>query len=68
LHGRKILAKEVKYKENVEKLLKYDIGYIDLKNICISLDHLQQIKKKLFVMIYKFPPPHPTFFVTFTSG
>jgi hypothetical protein len=66
LRGRKILAKDVKYKENLEKLLKYDIGYIDFKNIRISLDHLQQIKKTLFAMIWKLGPP--TFFVTFTSA
>jgi hypothetical protein len=66
LRGRKILAKEFKYKENLEKLLKYDIGYIDFKNIWISPDHLQQIKKTLFAMIQQLGPP--TFFVTFTSA
>jgi hypothetical protein len=60
LRGRNILAKEVNYKANLEKLLKSNIGYIDFKNICISSDHLQQIKKTLFAMIWKLG--RPTFF------
>ena len=33
LRGRSLLAKDVKYKPNLEQLLKFDIGYIDFKNI-----------------------------------
>jgi len=51
LKGRKLLAKYVKYKPNLGKILKSDIGYIDFKNIHISHDHLQQIKKNIFAMI-----------------
>ena len=51
LKGRKILAKDVKYRANLEKLLKSDIGYIDFKNIRISSDHLEQIRKNIFAMI-----------------
>jgi hypothetical protein len=46
LQGRKLLAKDVKYKVNLEKILKSDIGYIDFKNIRTSPDYLQQNKKK----------------------
>ena len=67
LRGRKILAKDVKYLANLEKLLKSDIGYIDFRNISISPDHLEQIKKKknIFAMIRQLGPQN--FFVTFTS-
>jgi hypothetical protein len=51
LQGRKLLAKDVKYKVNLEKILKFDIGYIDFKNICTSPDYLQQNKKTIFAMI-----------------
>jgi hypothetical protein len=51
LQGRKLLAKDVKYKEHLEKIMKYDIGYIDLKNVCISPNYLQQNKKTIFAMI-----------------
>jgi hypothetical protein len=51
LQGRNLLAKDVKYKENLEKILKSDIGYIDFKNIHISPDYLQQNKKTIFAMI-----------------
>ena len=51
LRGRNILTKDVNYKPNLEKILKFDIGYIDFKNIRISYDYLQQIKKNVFPMI-----------------
>jgi hypothetical protein len=60
------LAKDVKYKANLEKILKSDIRYIDFKNIRISPDYLQQNKKTIFAMIRQFGPP--TFFITFTSA
>jgi hypothetical protein len=60
------LAKDVKYKVNLEKILKSDIGYIDFKNIRISPDYLQQNKKTIFAMIRQLGPP--TFFITFTSA
>jgi hypothetical protein len=65
LQGRNLLAKDVKYKANLEKILKYDIGYIDFKNIRISPDYFQQNKKIVFAMIQQLGPP--TFFITFTS-
>jgi hypothetical protein len=66
LQGRNLLAKDVKYKVNLEKILKSDIGYIDFKNIRISPDYLQQNKKTIFAMIRQLGPP--TFFITFTSA
>jgi hypothetical protein len=66
LQGRMLLAKYVKYKANLEKILKFDIGYIDFKNICISPDYLQQNKKTIFAMIRQLGLP--TFFITFTSA
>jgi hypothetical protein len=60
------LAKDVKYKVNLEKIMKSDIGYIDFKNIRISPDYLQQNKKTIFAMIRQLGPP--TFFITFTSA
>jgi hypothetical protein len=66
LLGRKLLAKYVKYKENLQKFLKSDIGYIDFKNIRSSLDYLQQNKKTIFPMIRQLGPPN--FFITFTSA
>ena len=65
LQGRKLFAKDVKYKVNLEKILRSDIGYIDFKNIRISPDYLQQNKKTIFEMIRQLGPP--TFFITFTS-
>jgi hypothetical protein len=59
------LAKDVKYKVNLEKILKSDIGYIYFKNIRTSLDYLQQNKKNGFAMIRQLGLP--TFFITFTS-
>jgi hypothetical protein len=51
LQGINLLARDVKYKENLEKILKSDIGYIDFKNIHISPNYLQQNKKNIFSMI-----------------
>ena len=61
-----MLAKDVKYKVNLEKILKSDIGYIDFQNIRTSPDYLQQKKKTIFAMIRQLGPPK--FFITFTSA
>ena len=66
LQGRKLLAKDVKYKVNLEKILKSDIGYIDFKSMRTSPDYLQQNKKTIFAMIRQLGLP--TFFITFTSA
>ena len=66
LQGIKLLAKDVKYKPNLEKLLKSHIGYIDFKHIRISPDYHQQMQKHILAMIWQLGPP--TFFLTFTSA
>jgi len=65
LQGRKVLAKDVNYKPNLEKILKSDIGYIDLKKNRTSLDYFEHINKNVFVMIRQLGPPN--FFIIFTS-
>jgi hypothetical protein len=66
LQGRNLLAKDVKYKVNLEKTPKSNIRYIDFKNIHTSPHYLQQNKKSIFVMIWQLGPL--TFFITFTSA
>lgn len=65
LKGRKLLTKDVKYKPNLDNILKSDIRYINFKHIRISPYYLQQMKKNIFSMIRQQGPP--TFFITFTS-
>jgi hypothetical protein len=60
------LEKDAKYKPNLVKLLIYDIGYIDFKNILIYSDYFQYIKRNIFAMIQQLG--HLTFFITFTSA
>lgn len=66
LKGRKLFAKDVKTKLNLEEILKSNIDYIDFKRIRISPDYCQQLKKNVFAMIRQLGPP--TFFLTFTSA
>lgn len=66
LKGRKLIARDVKNKPNLEKILKSDIGYVDFKRMWISPDYCQQLKKNVFSMIWQLGPP--TFFLTFTSA
>ena len=51
LKGRKLKAKEVKTKPNLDRILKSDIGYMDLKTIRTSPDYHQQTRKKIYAMI-----------------
>ena len=66
LKGRKLVAKDVKTKPNLDRILKSDIGYMDLKTIRTSPDYHQQMRKKLYAMIRQLDPP--TFFVSFSSA
>ena len=66
LKGKKITAKEVKSKANLEKTLKTPIAYRSLKVIRTSPDYYENMKKDLFAMIRQLGPP--SFFVTFTSA
>ena len=58
--------KDVKTKNNLEKILRSPIGYRTLKSIRTSPDYFENMKKDLFAMIHQLGPP--TFFVTFTSA
>ena len=60
-----LLAKYVKYKTNLEKILKSLISYCCLRNIRKYPDYIEHIRKYVFAMIWQLGPP--TFFVTFTS-
>ena len=51
LKGKKLCAKDVKTKHNLNKLLQYPIGYRSLKTICISPDYVDNRKKNIFAMI-----------------
>ena len=66
LKGRKLVARDVKSKPNLDRILNSDIGYMDLKTIRTSPDYHQQIRNKLYAMIRQLGPP--TFFVSFTSS
>ena len=66
LKGKKNLAKDVKTKNNLEKILRSPIGYRTLKSIRTLPDYFENMKKDLFAMIRQLGPP--TFFVTFTSA
>jgi hypothetical protein len=48
LQGRNLLANDVKYKVNLEKILKSDIGYIDFKKILISPNYCNKTRKLFF--------------------
>jgi hypothetical protein len=51
---------------NLDVILHFDLGYMDLLGLLISLDYLSQLQKNVFVMIQQLGPP--TFFVTITSA
>jgi len=65
LKGRKLLEKYIKYKPNLDNLIKSEIDYMDFNHIRNSLDLLQQMKKNIFAMISQQGPLN--FLVTFTS-
>ena len=66
LKGKKLLAEDVKTKNNLEKILRSPISYRTLKSIRTLPDYFENMKKDLFAMIRQLGPP--TFFVTFTSA
>jgi hypothetical protein len=65
LKGRKLLAKDVKSKPNLDRILKLDICYMDLRTICASLDYFVGLCRNIYAMIQKLGPP--TFFVSFST-
>jgi hypothetical protein len=50
---------------NLDKMLKYNLGYKKLGHIRTSLDYLDKFKRMFFLMIKQLRPP--TFLVTFTT-
>ena len=65
LKGRKLLAKD-KSKPNLDRILKSDIGYMDLKSIRTSPYYHLGVCRNLYAMIRQLGPP--TFFLPFSSA
>ncbi len=65
LIGRSLKAFKVWNKPNLDKIFKSYLRYHDLEKLGTSLDYLESLQKKLFVMIKQIGPP--TLFVIFTS-
>jgi len=66
LKGQKLVAKDVKNKSNLKKLLKSPIAYQFLRSIHTSPDYFENLQKDIFAMIQQLDPS--TLFVTFTSA
>lgn len=66
LKGRKLVAKDVKSKSNLYHILKFEIGYMDLKTSPASPDCHQQMHNKIYAMIQQLGLP--SFFVSFSSA
>jgi hypothetical protein len=66
LKGRKLVAKDVKSKPNLDRILKSEISYMDLRSIRTSPDYLLGLCRNLYAMIRQLGPP--TFFVLFSSA
>jgi len=64
LNGRSLKAFEVWNKPNLNKIFKSYWRYCDLEMLCTSPYYLENLFKKLFIMIKQIGPP--TCFVTFT--
>ncbi len=66
LFGHRLRAHDVINKPNLDVILHSDLGYMNLLELCTSLDYLSQLRKDVFAMIRQLGPP--TFFATFTSA
>ncbi len=71
LHKRKLLrcqlqARDVINKPNLDVILQFDLGNMDILGLHTSHDYLSQFKKHSFAMIQQLGPP--TFFVIFTTA
>lgn len=60
-----MVAKDVKYLINLQKIFQSTIAYQCFKSIHTSSDYFENMRKDIFAMICQLGPP--TFFVTFTS-
>lgn len=65
LLGCVLIASYVSNNVNLNKILKFDLGYKELGHIQTSLDYLDQLHIDVFPMIRQIRPP--IFFVTFTT-
>jgi len=62
---RQLQARDVINKPNLDVILHFDLGYMDLSGLCTSFVYLSRLRKDVFVMIRQLGPS--TFFVTFTG-
>jgi hypothetical protein len=58
-----LIVNDLSNNVNLDKLLKYDLGYCELTRIITFPNYLDWLQKDIFAMIRQFGPP--TFFVTF---
>jgi hypothetical protein len=65
LFGQQLQTCDVINKPNLDVILHFDLGYMDLLGLHTSFDYLNQLGKYVFVMIQQLSSP--TFFVTFTN-
>jgi hypothetical protein len=65
LLGHQFQTRDVINKPNLDVILHFNLGHIDLLGLCTSPNYLSQLKKDVFTMIQQLGPP--TFFVTFTN-
>jgi len=65
LLGHQFQARGVINKPNLDVILHYNLGYMDILGLRASFDYLNRLRKDVFILIQQLNPP--TFFVTFIS-
>jgi hypothetical protein len=65
LLGCQLQACDVINKPNLDVILHFDLGYMDLLGLHTSNDYLSRLRKDVSAMIRQLGPP--TFFVTFVN-
>ncbi len=58
LLGRELQARDVINKPNLDVILHFDLGYMDLSGLCSSPNYLSQLRKDVFLMIQQLGPQH----------
>jgi hypothetical protein len=66
LKGKNIKERDVNSNPNLDRILKLDIGYMNLKAIRTSPHYQRHTCKKIYAMIRQLGPP--TFFIYFNSA
>ncbi len=61
-----LIASDVSTNVNLNKILKFDLGFKELGHIRTYMDYLDHFHKNVFAMIRELGPP--TFFAMFTIG